>query len=162
MSPSLAYKFRALPTSDEREDERSLHDTEPAIQKRSRQCLLLLLLALSVGINIIFTMLWAKCHKHGCSFYPQLTKSRGLMRTPDFQALTESPSHTAPVQDKIAYKTFFFGQDKGELIYEQNPSPAVDAAWKGLYDCEDTTKNFGIQTYRSIGKFQFLDQPYQD
>lgn len=43
----------------------------------------------------------------------------------------------APVEGEITYKTVHFGVASDVSIFEQEPSPAVDAAWRNLYDCKN-------------------------
>ncbi|KXN82167.1 hypothetical protein AN958_02976 [Leucoagaricus sp. SymC.cos] len=45
---------------------------------------------------------------------------------------------SAPAQNVIAYKAISFTEAK-DLVYEQEPSPRVDVAWRSLYDFSGST-----------------------
>ncbi|KAJ3564190.1 hypothetical protein NP233_g8452 [Leucocoprinus birnbaumii] len=119
MSPSVAYEFQALPNDDEIED----HKVEGGNPHRRRQpkkfsCVLLILLVTSVIFNVISMAFWLRFPKQGYSYYPQLTET--------------------PAEIAVAYEVTRFGAAK-ELLFEQDRSPHVDAAWRNLYDFSGST-----------------------
>ncbi|KAF5346091.1 hypothetical protein D9756_010816 [Leucocoprinus leucothites] len=121
MPPSLGYEFQPLPACEETEYHQELQEPEAHRNQKANRyhCSLFLFLIFSVAANAISLAFWMQCHKHGCSLYPQLTKT--------------------PVEGEITYKTVHFGVASDVSIFEQEPSPAVDAAWRNLYDFSGST-----------------------